>query len=371
MACVCSPGRVLRCAAAVAALAARVLARALTRALICALVCGFALPLPVYAGAVASTPPHAASAPPHTASVNDGPAPSPAAAYTPLPDNTGALTINDAGRMAPGDAVSACPNTGTDLGASPWLAVEPGLCLARLYSASPPATIVALRVEPNHFRFSLHMASHEGKRPKALVQWAEEQDLAAAINASMYLPDARTSTGYMRGAGHVNNTRVGGRLGAFFVAEPLDPALPAARLLERDSEPDVRATLERYQIVVQNFRLIGTGKRIFWPQGGAATSIAAVGQDKAGRILFLHCREPITPHDFARLLLDAPLDITTAMYVEGGVEAGMLLRERGPQARTYVWTGRRKVPFLSDGDTPALLPNVLGIRRREAAPKNQ
>ena len=365
MAPACSLGRVVRHMVPVTALAAPALAFLLA----CTLACVFTPAAPAHAGA---TPPlSAAAVAPRAAALDDDPALP--AAHTPSPDNatTGALTLNDAGRMAPGATLSACPNTGTDLGASPWLAVEPGLCLARFYSASPPATIVALRAEPGHFRFSLHMASHEGKRPKALVQWAAEQDLVAAINASMYLPDVRTSTGYMRGAGHVNNTRMGGRLGAFFVAEPLDPALPAARLLERDSEPDMRATLERYQIVVQNFRLIGAGKRIFWPQGGAATSIAAVAQDKAGRIIFLHCREPITPHDFARLLLDAPLNITTAMYVEGGVEAGMLLRERGPQARTHLWTGRRKMPFLSGGETPALLPNVLGIRRREAPSNNQ
>ena len=71
------------------------------------------------------------------------------------------------------------------------------------------------------------------------------------------------------------------------------------------------------------------------------------------------------------MLLDVPLDITTAMYVEGGVEASMLLREHGPQARTHIWTGRRKVPFLSGGDKPALLPNVLGMRRRQGALDNR
>ena len=51
------------------------------------------------------------------------------------------------------------------------------------------------------------------------------------------------------------------------------------------------------------------------------------------------------------------------MYVEGGMQAGVFLRENGPDAPATVWRGRQPLLKL-EGDVP--LPNILGIRPRKA-----
>ena len=178
----------------------------------------------------------------------------------------------------------------------------------------------------------------------------------------MYLPDGSTSTGYMRQDGHVNNKRLVQRFGAFFVARPDNPDLPPAAILDRDS-PDWRQRIDHYGLVVQNYRMINAERRILWAPGGPLYSISAVAQDGDGQILFLHCREPVEAYAFAQQLLHLPLDVRTVMYVEGGAQAGLLVRSASLRREL---AGRHAVSFLVTGNLKATLPNVLGARRKTA-----
>ena len=95
---------------------------------------------------------------------------------------------------------------------APWTTLEPGLEYAEFDSGDESnAKVVALRFDPARFVFSLHTTSEEGGSALTLRQWADKYKLVAGINASMYLPDGSTSTGYMRNGGHVNNGRIAGR----------------------------------------------------------------------------------------------------------------------------------------------------------------
>ena len=78
-------------------------------------------------------------------------------------------------------------------------------------------------------------------------------------------------------------------------------------------------------MVVQNYRMINSQRRILWSPGGPLYSISAIAQDGKGRILFLHSRDRIEAYVFAQQLLQLPLDIHTVMYVEGGSQAGLLI----------------------------------------------
>jgi hypothetical protein len=254
-----------------------------------------------------------------------------------------------------------------------WTELDTGLQLGVFTAPDAPdgpERIVAVRIDPAYYEFSLHTTSEEGEPALSLAEWGRRHDLNAVINASMYLPDARTSTGYLRNGEHLNNPRIGGNLGAFFVFGPQSPDLPQADLpqadlLDRTADP-WEALLPQYRSVVQNYRLIGANRRILWPQGGPLYSVAAVGQDASGAILFLHCREPITAWRFATILLALPIDIRDVMYVEGGPQAGLYLRT---PLRTDVWMGRHPADFWSGGNAAAPLPNVLGARRKATPPQ--
>lgn len=180
----------------------------------------------------------------------------------------------------------------------PWEKLEEGLQLG-LFSAQfdggDPFEVVFLRIDPAYFDFTVETASSE-KQSLPLEAWATRKGLIAATNASMYLPDGVTSTGYLRTGEIVNNGRVVSKFGAFFVAGPDSPDLPGADLLDRSTD-DWENLLPHYSMVVQNYRMISSDRRLLWKPGGPKHSISAVGRDGTGAILFILCREPITGVD--------------------------------------------------------------------------
>ncbi|MDR2125160.1 MAG: hypothetical protein LBP38_09335 [Desulfovibrio sp.] len=296
-----------------------------------------------------------------------------------------------------------------------FVRLEPGLELAqaavRIGTDGREALFIMLRIDPALHTFTLCMASEEG-RALSLPDWSARRDLRAGINASMYLPDGVTSTGYMRNGESVNNENAGPRLGAFFAAEPrrrgrITPgrtagneakpcperqdgvcgrrgvpaaAFPAACILERDA-PGMPGILDAYAVVAQNFRFMDKDGNALWPEGGRAAGMAVVAEDDAGRILFVLCRDALTADRFAAALKNFSLALRTVMYVEGGAQAGLFLRidNAGAPADAsgfagassfpvsdgvvYVWKGRSSL-LQADGDPQGTLPNVLAVQRR-------
>ena len=260
----------------------------------------------------------------------------------PLPDEAPAA---DAGA----EADAALPE------APRWNALEEGLEYAEFSlqsEAGQQASLTVLRIDPELFDFRLYASAAHKHPALTLGQWADSHDLVAAINASMYLPDGVTSTGYMRQDDYINNKRLG----------PRQEGLPRADILTRE-DPQWQELLEQYRLVIQNYRMINDERRILWSPGGPLYAISAVAEDGAGKILFLHCREPLEAYSFAHALLHLPLDVRTVMYVEGGMQAGLVIRSPGLHQELR---GRHLADFWVTGNVRAQLPNVLGIRRRHA-----
>lgn len=242
-----------------------------------------------------------------------------------------------------------------------WRNLEPGLDLGVFpaqVGQDAPFEMLILRIDPAQFRFSVHSAPSAGEA-RTLEAWGEEQDLVAVINASMYLPDGLTSTGYLRSGEQVNNDRIVRSFGAFLVADPDTTGLPDADLLDRTTD-DWEVLLPHYRMVVQNYRLISSNRHLLWNPGGPLHAISAVAKDGDGNFLFILCREPITGVDFGNLLLALPIDVRLVMYTEGGGQAGLFVRS---QALRQLWIGHFFGDILvSKKGVP--LPNVIGIRRR-------
>ena len=134
---------------------------------------------------------------------------------------TQALPLPDEGPAADADAEAdaALPE------APRWNALEEGLEYAEFSlqsEAGQQASLTVLRIDPELFDFRLYASAAHKHPALTLGQWADSHDLVAAINASMYLPDGVTSTGYMRQDDYINNKRLVRRFGAFFVAGPRD-----------------------------------------------------------------------------------------------------------------------------------------------------
>ncbi|MDL2285261.1 phosphodiester glycosidase family protein [Desulfovibrio sp. OttesenSCG-928-F07] len=262
----------------------------------------------------------------------------------------------------------------------PWVNVENGLELVELavtreprlgfqvinvtpVTAAEPASLIILKVNPALYEFTLHMASEDGVH-RSLAEHAAVNSLYAVINASMYLPDNLTSTGLLQSSTHTNNPHIAARFGAFFLAEPDQTTLPTAVLREKDElEPDINATLSHYKIIVQNFRLFDRNGNTLWPENTSAHSISAMADDVDGNILFILCRLPLSPADFSHLMLTLPVTCRSGMYLEGGSQAGLLVKAPDSDEKK-VWMGKRNSFLTIDGPLDAPLPNVIGLRPR-------
>lgn len=241
-----------------------------------------------------------------------------------------------------------------------WLNLENGLDFAEIVLEGGDLEISILRIDPEFYDFALESIGKTGGKPRTLSQWVTDLDLVAAINASMYLPDGVTSTGYMRDGAYTNNPALAKRFGAFFLASPHDPALPGAVIVDKDNS-DWSTLLEKYATVIQNYRMTNSKRHILWAPGGPLYSISAVGQTGDGKIIFLHSRKPVDAHYFAGEILKLPLDVKTIMYVEGGAQAGLAINT--PRLKRILANPHAR-SLLVTGNLNAVLPNIIAVRRK-------
>jgi len=227
--------------------------------------------------------------------------------------------------------------------------LKSGLESAEFYDEARPGglPVHVLKIDPQKCRFKLLSASEHENRPRSLKEWSENFGLDAVINASMYQEEnLDRSTGFMKNFDHLNNPTINSRYGAFIVFNPVDPLLPAVQFIDRRLQPDWKQRIEKYQTVIQNYRMISAGEQTGWYRDEKVHSTAALGMDREGNVLFIFSAMPRTTNDFIDFLLRLPLDIRDVMYLEGGAYAGLYWRD----ART----GLERLPSLK-------IPNVIGV----------
>ncbi|MDX2168652.1 MAG: phosphodiester glycosidase family protein [Deltaproteobacteria bacterium] len=247
-----------------------------------------------------------------------------------------------------------------------WQGLEPGLDYAELTSpiraASGDSIIRVLRIDPARWSLELINASADSQPERHTAHdWAAAHGLAAAINASLYQTDYRTSVSLMKSRRHVNNPRLS-KHNAVLLFDPLQAGVPPVVLVDRTCR-DLAALQDRYAAAVQSIRMISCHRTNVWSQQPRAWSSAAIGVDGAGRVLFIHMRAPLSTHDLADALLALPLDLRETMYVEGG-----------PEAQLYVHAGGREIEvvgsqgssgFTAIENAAALpIPNIIGVKKR-------
>lgn len=224
--------------------------------------------------------------------------------------------------------------------------------------------MAVVRIDPAKYDVSLGAALYSG-RPLSMQEWARQFGFTAVINAGMFRSDDRLrSTGLMRDTGMEVSSFLHPDYGAFLAFHPRDANLPALRWVDRKLDADWREVLERYDGVVQNYRLISRNRENLWKPTERRHSAAAVGVDADGRLLFIHCRPSLSMYEFAQALLDLPLDLVGAMYVEGGADAGLYVHVEDFVGR---WIGEYQSDFLLQGSNRNFwpTPNVLGVRARQ------
>lgn len=240
------------------------------------------------------------------------------------------------------------------LAASPaWKPVQAGVDYAVMpLETGSTAVVHVVRVDPSKARLTARFASAGPSRARTAGAWCDEQGLAVAINLGMYQEDLRSNVGYARSDGHVNHGRWVSSYKSALAFGPKRKGLPSATLVDLDA-PDARRSLEDYDTVVQNLRLLkGPGVNV-WAEAGERWVEAAIAADREGRILFLFVPTAHAMRDLNAKLLALPLGIVRAMHAEGGSEASLSVRGNGLRVDLSGSGGGAQWP----------IPNVLGVVR--------
>jgi len=261
--------------------------------------------------------------------------------------------------------------TGADA-TSGWQTLAPGMELRYVTTKTPSAAgdsrIAVLRMDPNLWELAAVGISQTGESTSHTArEWSQRHKFVAAINAGMFEADEKTHLGYLRCreqilSAHQNKYQ---SVAAF---DPRDPAAsPRFRILDLDA-PGItfQSILKEYSSVVQNLRLVKRPGLNQWNQQTRKWSEAALGEDDAGRILFLFSRSPFSMHDLNQELLAAGIGLVAAQHLEGGPEAQLYLNAGGVELEMY---GSYETSF-KENDTNSIpwpIPNILGVRPRSSA----
>ena len=249
-----------------------------------------------------------------------------------------------------------------------WQKLADGLELGIFDSPQPAeigdSKIRILRIDPERYELKLLNASVSKKgRPLSAKQWCRQNDLVAAINASMYQEDFKTSVSYMRTRTHVNNPRIREKDMAILAFDRLGADVPDVKIIDRQCE-DFRLWKNKYGSLVQSIRMIScTGKNV-WRQQSKKYSTVAIGIDTADRVLFIHVGSPYSTHDLINILKTLPLQIARAMYTEGGTQAQLYIKTG---AQEYEFVGHSEIDLSNNTNSLFSwpIPNVVGISLRK------
>jgi hypothetical protein len=250
---------------------------------------------------------------------------------------------------------------------SGWRTLAPGMELgymtAREANAAGDSRIAILRMDPKLWELAAIGVSQTGESSGHTArEWSEKHKLVATINAGMFEGDQKTHLGYMRFRDHVY-TRHANKYQSIAAFGPRDGKdVSRFRIFDLDAPGVTMQSIQLdYDSAVQNLRLVKRPGFNQWTQQTRKWSEAALGEDDAGRILFIFSRSPFSMHDLNQELLAAGIGLVAAQHLEGG-----------PEAQLYVHAGNFELEMFGSYETsfkendtnsiPWPVPNVLGVR---------
>ena len=252
-----------------------------------------------------------------------------------------------------------------------WEKVDDGLfyaeIVAPLKSDINDSKITILKIDPSKYNFEIATASQNKCKPKPLSEWCTDKNLIAGVNATMFsLRNRSIANGYLRNYKHKNNGKLKGGYGAMAVFNPKKgKTVPPFQIVDMCNtewykmEPD-------YNCFAQSIRMIDCNSQIVeWKvKPNMRSSMTVLAVDKEGNALFIFTRSPYTANQFSDMLLFLPLNIKSAMYLDGGPEASFYLCHNGFEickSGCYVTDTYER----DDNDHFWDIPNIIGISKKE------
>ncbi len=222
--------------------------------------------------------------------------------------------------------------------------------------------LTIVRVDPRRYRLRVLASVRDGP-PRPLDAWVRDFGLSGGINAGMFLANRRP-VGTLIDGGAVISDRNPRSYDGVLGWDPAQRGAPLVGAGGRGCAEGLEGMRRRYRSVVQGFRMMVDcgGRPMGWPTT-RRYSAAALGSDTRGRAVFLHVRTPYRMADLNRMIAELDLGIRGLVYMEGGPEASLVVRDGG---REVTEIGSWEDGFNENDDNRRLweIPNVIGFARR-------
>ena len=250
--------------------------------------------------------------------------------------------------------------------AESWKRIDDGLSVASFAASQKSHTghskITVVRINPKHYALKVLCAAELDSTNRTAKQWCRDYKMIAAINAGMYGKDYSTHVGYLKNFKHINSARILKNYKAVLACNPVSRDVPDVQIIDMECQNFSRL-MHKYNSLIQNIRMVSCEQKNVWGKQKERYSLAALAMDKSGNVLFLFSESPCTVHAFINMILQLPLSIKNAMYLEGGSPAALYLKSDDYvlEKNGIYETGEKNGSSLS---LPRALPNVIGIVRK-------
>lgn len=243
--------------------------------------------------------------------------------------------------------------------AATWRVLRPGLEFGRLEvdtaTRAGSTRLALLRVEPARYSFRV-LAGEIGDEGMSAAQWRQKSGALAVFNAGQFTPQ-HAYLGLLIQDGR-QITRPVTNMEAILVAEPEEPGLPPARIIDLHYTT-LPLPQSPYRQAAQSLMLVDRFGQVRVRRSDKVAHRTLVAEDGQGRILVMISEGKHTLWDLARSIAEAGLGLREVMCMDGGAEAQLDLAVDG---FTYQQTGGPKgAPDLPLPWPAANLPAALGI----------
>ncbi|MFH1059720.1 MAG: phosphodiester glycosidase family protein [Pseudomonadota bacterium] len=207
-----------------------------------------------------------------------------------------------------------------------WRELRPGLDLAFLSAETSVRAgsdrLAILRVDPERFRFRI-LAAAEGQDGYTASEWRKRTKALAVFNAGQFTAE-RTYLGLLIQDGRRRGNQVA-HLEALFLAEPEDPLLPRARVL------DLHYTVfdpvgGPYRQAAQSLMFLDRFGQIRVRRSQKVAHRTLVAEDGQGRIWVMVTEGKHTLWELAKVIAETNLGLREVMCMDGGAEAQLDLQ---------------------------------------------
>ncbi len=248
--------------------------------------------------------------------------------------------------------------------------IDSGLYFAEINAPIPSiignSKISILKIEPQNYSFHLYTASEYGKTLRTARQWADTFNLNAVFNAGMYsYKYFRKNIGYMKNYKHYNNKKVDHNLNGIIAFNPKKKNIAYFKIYDLSCH-NISEINENYNTIIQGMRMIDCkGNAVSWNRNKKMiSSIIAISTDVSGNVILFFTRSPYNVNDMISFMMKLPLNINSAVYLEGGPETSLAFSKQD----TLLDRFGSYVSVYRENDTNTRffrLPNVIGIKKQK------